>query len=53
VLCVPDEFPAIIVSYPNMVVDPTVEVRVVDPVVTSEMIGAVLIADDEIVRVDA
>lgn len=52
-LDVPDEFPATIVLYPKIVVDPMVEVRVVDPVVTNEMTGAVLIAEEETVSVEA
>jgi hypothetical protein len=50
---VPEEFPTMIVSYPKMVVDPTVEVRVVDPVVTKDITGTVLMADEAIVRVEA
>lgn len=52
-LAVPDELPATIVLYPKIVVEPTVEVRVVDPVVTIEMTGAVLIAEEETVSVEA
>lgn len=48
-----DEFPATKVLYPKMVLDPTVEVRTVDPVVIREMTGTVLSADDDTVRVEA
>lgn len=52
-LPVPEEFPAIIVLYPKIVVDPTVDVCTESPVVIREMTGSVLMAEEDTVIVEA